>query len=269
MRDLDHDGLDGALEASTTTLTGAMLLPPPALVRRPAVSARAASPLLRSSWLLPLVAGLGFFVGFWGFERIGEPAARTEAPVSAAPAGGSAPVVASAPAAASVSPAAATVIAAAVPSSASAAAGVDGQSAPGGVDPEGRVGLAGAATALASAAAVPTDGARGVGGATSWTVTFGWDSAALSADANRALSAGAAGCAGRVEVVGHTCDVGDAKYNQDLSERRARAVAAALAERGVRPDRLSVRGAGEAAVIRHGAKTARRESRRVEVHCVP
>jgi outer membrane protein OmpA-like peptidoglycan-associated protein len=265
MRDLDHDGLDGALEASTTTLTGAMLLPPPALVRRPAVSARTGPSLRRSSWLLPLVAGMGFFVGFWGFERIGESAARTEAPVSAAPAGGSAPVVAAAPAVASVSPAAAAAVAAAVPSAASAAA-VDGPA--GGVAGEGRVGFAGVAAAPASAA-VPSDAARAVGGATSWTVTFGWDSAALSADANRALAAGAAACAGRVEVVGHTCDVGDAKYNQDLSERRARAVAAALAERGVRPERLSVRGVGEAAVIRHGAKAARRESRRVEVHCVP
>ncbi len=49
---------------------------------------------------------------------------------------------------------------------------------------------------------------------------------------------------GRVEVQGHTDDVGGAAYNLDLSQRRAEAVRDALVARGVAPERLVARGYG-------------------------
>jgi OOP family OmpA-OmpF porin len=66
-------------------------------------------------------------------------------------------------------------------------------------------------------------------------VLFAPDSADLSPQAQAALDAAAAHLAGRepgtIAVVGHTDDVDDDAHNQDLSERRAQAVASALAER--------------------------------------
>jgi OOP family OmpA-OmpF porin len=66
-------------------------------------------------------------------------------------------------------------------------------------------------------------------------VLFAVDSADLSPQAQAALDAAAAHLSGRapgtIAVVGHTDDVDDDAHNQDLSERRARAVATALAER--------------------------------------
>ncbi len=49
----------------------------------------------------------------------------------------------------------------------------------------------------------------------------------------------------RVEVQGHTDNVGGVAYNQDLSSRRAAAVVAALVERGVAPERLTAAGYGQ------------------------
>jgi len=47
-----------------------------------------------------------------------------------------------------------------------------------------------------------------------------------------------------VEVGGHTDFVGGVAYNQQLSERRARAIEAALVRRGIPPERLTSRGYG-------------------------
>lgn len=49
----------------------------------------------------------------------------------------------------------------------------------------------------------------------------------------------------RVSVEGHTDSIGNEDSNLDLSERRARAVADALAARGIAGSRLSMRGLGE------------------------
>lgn len=66
-------------------------------------------------------------------------------------------------------------------------------------------------------------------------VLFATGSADLGADAATALDAAAATLESRsggvVDVVGHTDDVGDDAANQDLSQRRAASVAAALASR--------------------------------------
>ena len=50
----------------------------------------------------------------------------------------------------------------------------------------------------------------------------------------------------RIEVSGHTCDLGPAAYNQALSERRARSVADFLIAAGIDSGELDVRGLGEA-----------------------
>jgi len=49
----------------------------------------------------------------------------------------------------------------------------------------------------------------------------------------------------RIEVAGHTCDIGTAAYNKGLSERRARAVANYLIDHGVDQNRLVIVGYGE------------------------
>jgi OmpA-OmpF porin, OOP family len=64
-------------------------------------------------------------------------------------------------------------------------------------------------------------------------VLFPFDSAELTQRAEatvRDLAADLVDAAGTVTVVGHTDSVGTAAYNQDLSERRAAAVAAVLEE---------------------------------------
>ena len=48
-----------------------------------------------------------------------------------------------------------------------------------------------------------------------------------------------------VEVTGHTDTAGSARHNQDVSERRARAVAAVLVDAGVPADRITAVGKGE------------------------
>jgi OOP family OmpA-OmpF porin len=49
----------------------------------------------------------------------------------------------------------------------------------------------------------------------------------------------------RVEVQGHTCDLGDANYNRSLSDKRANAIKDYLVSQGVAADRLTARGYGE------------------------
>ena len=71
----------------------------------------------------------------------------------------------------------------------------------------------------------------------------------------------------RVDVVGHTDAQGDAAHNQRLSERRARAVVAALvATHGIAADRLQARGAGATVpVASNDDEAGRARNRRVEL----
>ena len=48
----------------------------------------------------------------------------------------------------------------------------------------------------------------------------------------------------KIEIVGHTDDMGDEKYNQLLSERRALSVAEALMKKGVSAERIKTKGCG-------------------------
>ncbi len=66
-------------------------------------------------------------------------------------------------------------------------------------------------------------------------------------------------------IVGHTDNVGDANYNQDLSERRARAAAQYLASQGVNRS-IATHGVGEREPIAANTDDAGRgQNRRVEV----
>ncbi len=65
-------------------------------------------------------------------------------------------------------------------------------------------------------------------------------------------------------VVGHTDDAGTEAYNQDLSERRAQAVASYLEGKGIGQGRLTISGAGESQPIAdNSTREGRAENRRV------
>lgn len=73
-----------------------------------------------------------------------------------------------------------------------------------------------------------------------------------------------------VNVIGHTDNVGDAAFNQGLSERRAQAVAAILMSSGVSPARVRSIGAGENNPIASNLNAAGRQmNRRVEIVITP
>lgn len=101
-------------------------------------------------------------------------------------------------------------------------------------------------------------------------ILFDIDSAAIRAGLQSDLRALASNLnqypATGVEVVGHTDNTGSAAYNQDLSTRRAQAVAGVLLEAGVAPSRVRSLGRGESAPIATNlTPEGRRQNRRVEV----
>jgi len=70
----------------------------------------------------------------------------------------------------------------------------------------------------------------------------------------------------RVQVEGFTDSVGSDSYNQDLSQRRADAVKAALIGRGIDPARINTEGYGKAyPVASNNEASGRQLNRRVEV----
>jgi len=70
----------------------------------------------------------------------------------------------------------------------------------------------------------------------------------------------------KVRVEGFTDDVGSDGYNQDLSERRARAIKTRLGELGVAEGRISTRGYGEEhPVASNDSEAGRLQNRRVEI----
>lgn len=73
-----------------------------------------------------------------------------------------------------------------------------------------------------------------------------------------------------VNVIGHTDNVGDAAFNQGLSERRAQAVSSILIGGGVSPGRIRSIGAGENNPIASNLNAAGRQmNRRVEIVITP
>ncbi len=70
----------------------------------------------------------------------------------------------------------------------------------------------------------------------------------------------------RVEVIGHTDNVGSAAYNQDLSQRRAAAVGAVLRNGGVSGGRIVTYGRGESQPVASNQTVyGREQNRRVEI----
>jgi len=72
-----------------------------------------------------------------------------------------------------------------------------------------------------------------------------------------------------IEVQGHTCIIGTAKYNQELSENRANAVRDYLIKKGIDSNRMTARGFGYTRPIAPSDTEVGREmNRRVEIHPV-
>jgi OmpA-OmpF porin, OOP family len=70
----------------------------------------------------------------------------------------------------------------------------------------------------------------------------------------------------RVLIEGHTDSQGSDAYNEELSQRRAEAVARALSIRNVTPERVHAMGRGEAfPVASNGTPAGRQQNRRVEI----
>ncbi|MCX6550103.1 MAG: OmpA family protein [Acidobacteria bacterium] len=84
----------------------------------------------------------------------------------------------------------------------------------------------------------------------------------LDAAANALKAAGGL----RVEVAGHTDNVGTPEANLKLSQDRAQAVMTALTERGIKADRLTAKGYGQTAPIADNrTEEGRAKNRRVEL----
>jgi len=69
-----------------------------------------------------------------------------------------------------------------------------------------------------------------------------------------------------VDLDGHTDSIGTERYNQGLSERRARAVRDYLVKKGINPARITTRGFGETKPIADNkTRDGRAKNRRVEI----
>ena len=76
--------------------------------------------------------------------------------------------------------------------------------------------------------------------------------------------------ASTVQIIGHTDSDGDAAFNQQLSERRANAVADVLLNQGVPFNRIQTFGRGESQPIATNATAAgKQQNRRVEIVILP
>lgn len=74
----------------------------------------------------------------------------------------------------------------------------------------------------------------------------------------------------RINVIGHTDNVGEASFNFDLSQRRANAVASILVGSGVSPSRINSFGRGEDQPRASNLEAAGRQlNRRVEIIITP
>ena len=105
-------------------------------------------------------------------------------------------------------------------------------------------------------------------------ILFGVDSASVGIQSQTDLAAVARSLNNypntTVNVIGHTDNTGDAAYNQDLSERRAQAVAQVLAASGVSPARIATIGRGEdAPIASNQTPEGRQQNRRVEIVITP
>ncbi len=105
-------------------------------------------------------------------------------------------------------------------------------------------------------------------------ILFGFDQASVSIASQADLRAVATSLNNypnsTVNVVGHTDNVGDAAYNQDLSERRASAVANVLIASGVSASRINIVGRGEdQPALTNQTVDGQARNRRVEIIITP
>ena len=105
-------------------------------------------------------------------------------------------------------------------------------------------------------------------------ITFGVDSATVQPTFNETLIS--VGLVLKkfnktiVDVYGHTDNTGSDAHNQDLSQRRAVAVATVLANQGIDQRRFYIEGKGETDPIASNAnETGRAQNRRVEIQISP
>ena len=101
-------------------------------------------------------------------------------------------------------------------------------------------------------------------------ILFATDSAALTGSLQQDLNTLARSMnqypGTRVQVIGHADNTGSASYNQDLSTRRAQAVAGQLIAGGVSRARINAYGVGEDQPIASNlTPEGRRQNRRVEI----
>ena len=69
----------------------------------------------------------------------------------------------------------------------------------------------------------------------------------------------------KIQIEGHTDNIGGPQFNMTLSESRAQSVRSALIERGVKPERLTAIGFGEDVPLDNsGTESSRERNRRVE-----
>ncbi len=106
------------------------------------------------------------------------------------------------------------------------------------------------------------------------SVTFGFDSAQLTGQAQSALNEVSNVLREyqdtRVNIAGHTDSTGEANYNQRLSERRAQSVGNFLSQSGVSSSRLNTTGYGESQpVASNNSDAGRAQNRRVEITLTP
>ena len=105
-------------------------------------------------------------------------------------------------------------------------------------------------------------------------ITFGVDSATVQPTFNETLIS--VGLVLKkfnktiVDVYGHTDDTGSDAHNQDLSQRRAVAVATILANQGIDQRRFYIEGKGDTSPIASNAnESGRAQNRRVEIQLAP
>lgn len=124
-----------------------------------------------------------------------------------------------------------------------------------------------AAAAVAPAPTVAAAAGAGCADALKLAVSFSTGSAVLSAEGKKSLD-GMVDCikAKAVNVIGHTDNVGGDTLNLALSQKRANAVVAYLAGKGVPAANMAARGEGEAKPVADNATAAgRATNRRMEI----
>ena len=73
----------------------------------------------------------------------------------------------------------------------------------------------------------------------------------------------------RIEIQAHTDSMGDAGYNQTLSQKRAESVRAYMVDKGIAADRMEVKGYGESnPVADNNTREGRAANRRVELKII-